>query len=77
MEIDRKAAFDAGTDIDRVRVWPDKSSLGETPDRLYVVEQRTDPITGQRTVHYRSFDNVPPGSLPVSAGTGTGAADPS
>lgn len=78
MEIDRKAAHDAGIPIERVRVWPTEPSTGRTPDRLYVVEQRVDPTTGRPVVHYRSFDNVPPGtpgstsSPPAAAGTGGG-----
>jgi hypothetical protein len=76
MEIDRKAAHDANVEIERVRVWPTEPSRGLVPDRLYVVEQRVDPVTGKPVVHYRSFDNVPPGTSGPAVPAGTPAAAP-
>ncbi len=45
-------------DVTRVRVFPSQESTGLTPERVYWIDQRVHPVTGQPVVHYRSHDNV-------------------
>ncbi|MFR9730238.1 hypothetical protein ACL03H_13495 [Saccharopolyspora sp. MS10] len=44
------------TDIHR-RIWYEAATVGDVPDRAHVLWEQV--TNGVRTVHYRSFDNVP------------------
>ncbi|MEV6771283.1 alpha/beta hydrolase [Nocardia sp. NPDC051030] len=57
-EMDRRNAYDAGIEIERVRVFASLPSIGLTPDHVYWMEQRVDPDTGQPVLHFRSHINI-------------------